>query len=196
MSTITRPMTGTITVEEYERMIEEGEIGEHDQVELIKGRIVVKMGQGPKHTTGAERSRRPIERLVPAGWHARVERPVRIPEQDSEPVPDLSIVRGDVDDYDTRHPEPADVALIVEIAKSSLQQDRESQRAGIILGAAGIPAYWIVNIDHRQLEVYAGSVAGAYPPPTILNESASVELVIDGQVVGQLAVADLLPRRP
>ena len=193
MSTIARPMTGTITVEEYERMIEEGEIGEHDQVELIKGRIVVKMGQGPKHTTGAERSRRPIERLVPAGWHARVERPVRIPEQDSEPVPDLSIVRGDVDDYDTRHPEPADVALIVEIAKSSLQQDREQ---AVILGAAGIPAYWIVNIDDRQLEVYAWPVGGAYPSPTILDESASVELVIGGQVVGQIAVADLLPRRP
>jgi Uma2 family endonuclease len=189
MSTI----TGMITVEEYERMIEEGEIGEHDQVELIKGRIVVKMGQGPKHTTGAERSRRPIERLVPVGWHCRIERPIRLSEQDSEPVPDLSIVRGDVDDYDTRHPEPADVALIVEVAKTSLQQDREQ---AVILGAAGIPAYWIVNIDDRQLEVYAGPVAGAYPPPTILDESASVELVIGGQVVGQIAVADLLPRRP
>ena len=108
-------------------------------------------------------------------------------------MPDLSIVRGDVNDYDTRHPEPADVALIVEIAKTSLHQDREQ---AVILGAAGIPVYWIVNIDDRQLEVYAGPVAGAYPPPTILDESASVELVIDGQVVGQIAVADLLPRRP
>jgi hypothetical protein len=56
----------------------------------------------------------------------------------------------------------------------------------------------IVNIDDRQLEVYPGApgVAGAYPPPTILDESASVELVIGGQVVGQIAVADLLPRRP
>jgi Uma2 family endonuclease len=186
-------MTGKITVEEYDRMIEEGEIGEHDDVELIRGRIVVKMGQGPIHASGSEKSRRPIERLVPAGWHVRIEKPVRIPEEASEPVPDLSIVRGDVEDYTGRHPHPEDVALLVEIAKSSLQQDREQ---AIILGAAGIPAYWIVNIDDRQLEVHAGPVAGAYPPPTILDESASVELVIDGQVVGQIAVADLLPRRP
>ena len=132
MSTITRPMTATITVEEYERMIEEGEIGEHDQVELIKGRIVVKMGQGPRHAMGAEVCRRPIERLVPAGWHCRIERPIRLLEQDSEPVPDLSIVRGGPGDYADRHPEPADVALIVEVdvAKTSLQQDRESRRAG------------------------------------------------------------------
>jgi Uma2 family endonuclease len=195
MSTITRPMTATITVEAYERMIEEGEIGEHDDVELIKGRVVVKMGQGPIHASGSEKSRRPIERLVPPGWHVRIEKPVRIPAEDSEPVPDLSIVRGDVEDYLNRHPQPEDVALIVEVAKTSLALDREQ---AVILGAAGIPVYWIVNIDDRQLEVYPGApgVAGAYPPPTILDESASVELAIDGQVVGQIAVADLLPRRP
>jgi Uma2 family endonuclease len=195
MSTITRPMTATITVEEYERMIEEGEIGEHDDVELIKGRIVVKMGQGPIHASGSEKSRRPIERLVPPGWLVRIEKPVRIPAEDSEPVPDLSIVRGDVEDYLNRHPQPEDVALIVEVAKTSLALDREQ---AVILGAAGIPVYWIVNIDDRQLEVYPGApgVAGAHPPPTILDESATVELVIDRQVVGQIAVADLLPRRP
>jgi Uma2 family endonuclease len=114
-------------------------------------------------------------------------------EQDSEPVPDLSIVRGGPGDYADRHPEPADVALIVEVARTSLQQDREQS---VILGAVGISVYWVVNLEDRQLEVYAGPVAGAYPPPTILDESASVELVIDGQVVGQIAVADLLPRRP
>src|SRR5436305_829394 len=120
MSTITRAGHEPMTVEEFERMIEEGEFGEHDDVELIKGRVVVKMGQGPKHTTGAEQSRRPIERLVPAGWHSRIERPIRIPSEESEPVPDLSIVRGNVRDYLSRHPEPADVALIVEVAKTSL----------------------------------------------------------------------------
>ena len=183
-------MTGTLTVEEYERMIEEGEIGEHDQVELIKGRIVVKMGQGPRHAIGAEMSRRPIERLVPAGWHSRVERPVRLPEQDSEPVPDLSIVRGGLKDYADRHPEPADIALIVEVAKTSLQEDRDQ---AVILGAVGIPVYWIVNLEDRQLEVYAAPAAGAYPAPSILSESDSVEMVIDGLVVGRIAVADLLP---
>jgi Uma2 family endonuclease len=193
MSTITRPMTGTITVEEYERMIEEGEIGEHDQVELIKGRVVVKMGQGPRHTTGAEKSRRPIERLVPPGWHVRIERPVRMPEEDSEPVPDLSIVRGDVEDYLNRHPQPEDVALIVEVAKSSVAIDREQ---AVILGAAGVPVYWIINLPDRQLEVYSNPSGGAYPAPVWLGESESVDLIVGGQVVGRIAVADLLPRQP
>ena len=124
MSTITRPMTGTITVEEYERMIEEGEIGEHDQVELIKGGSSSRWARGRGTRWVRRCRRRPIERLVPAGWHCRIERPVRLSEQDSEPVPDLSIVRGDLEDYADRHPEPADVALIVEVAKTSLHQDR------------------------------------------------------------------------
>jgi Uma2 family endonuclease len=199
VSTITRPSpsSGLITVEEYERMIEEGEIGEHDQVELIEGRIVVKMGQGPRHAIAAEKSRRPIESRragIPEGWHVRVERPVRLPAQGSEPVPDLVIVRGDVEDYDDDdgHPEPPDIGLIVEVARSSLQADRDQ---AVILGAAGIPAYWIINLPDRQLEVYAAPVAGAYPAPTILDQAASVELVLDGQAVGRIAVADLLPRR-
>jgi Uma2 family endonuclease len=154
------------------------------------------MGQGPQHASGAEQSRRPIERLVPAGWHGRIERPIRLVEQVSEPVPDLAIVRGEPRDYKHRHPEPADIALVIEVAKSSVDLDRAQ---AVILGAAGIPAYWIVNIDGRQLEVYAGpgpreaGRAGAYPPPTWLPESASVELVIDGVAVGQIAMADLLP---
>jgi Uma2 family endonuclease len=193
VSTATQLLTGHCTVEEYDRMIEEGEIGEHDDVELIQGRIVVKMGQGPIHASGSEKSRRPIERLVPAGWHVRIEKPVRIPTEDSEPVPDLSVVRGDIEDYTGRHPQPEEVALVVEVAKSSVALDRAQ---AIVLGAAGIPVYWIINIDGRELEVYANPVAGVYPPPTILDESASVDLVLGGVVVGQIAVADLLPRRP
>jgi Uma2 family endonuclease len=184
-------LSGYHTVEEYERMIDEGEIGEHDDVELIRGRIVVKMGQGPIHAKASEKSRRPIERLVPAGWHVRIERPIRIPADNSEPVPDLAVVRGDVEDYD-RHPQPEDVALVVEVAQSSVALDRDQ---AVILGAAGIPVYWIVNLVDRQLEVYSAPVQGVYPPPQILGESATVELIIAGQVVGRLAVADLLPRQ-
>ena len=107
-------------------------------------------------------------------------------------MPDLSIVRGDVEDYLNRHPEPADVALIVEVAKSSLALDREQS---VILGAAGIPVYWIINLVDRQLEVYSNPSGGAYPVPVWLGESESVDLIVGGQVVGRIAVADLLPRR-
>src|SRR3954447_20096052 len=103
-------------------MIEDGEIGEHDQVELIEGRIVAKMPKSPPHTVGMEKTRRAIERLLPAGWHARVEGPIRILNRQSEPEPDVSVVRGDVEDYLERHPEPdgptrsGEIALVVEVS--------------------------------------------------------------------------------
>jgi Uma2 family endonuclease len=181
-------------------MIEDGEIREHDQVELIEGRIVVKMPKSPPHQVGSEKTRRAIERLLPAGWHARVEGPVRIPNRQSEPEPDVSVVRGDIEEYVDRHPEPENIALVVEVSKSGVYDDRALAPT---YAGGGIPVYWIVNVKDRQLEVYAGpgprsksGEAGAYPAPTILGESASVEPVLDGVAVVRIAVADLLPRRP
>lgn len=51
-----------------------------------------------------------------------------------------------------------------------------------------------MNIPRRQLEVYADPVNGTYPTPTILKATEAVDLVIEGQVIGQIAVADLLPK--
>jgi Uma2 family endonuclease len=181
-----------ISIEEYERMAEDGD---DEPVELIEGRIVAKMPKSPPHMASVKKTQRTIERLLPAGWHCCTEAPVRIPSRDSEPEPDVSVVRGSIDDYETRHPDASldEVALVVEVSRSSVADDRALAPT---YGAAGIPAYWIINVAARQLEVYSGPVAGAYPSPTILDESASVELVIDGQVVGRIPVADLLPRRP
>jgi Uma2 family endonuclease len=181
-----------ITVDEYERMIEDGTIGEDDPIELIEGRLVAKMTKKPDHMSSSGRARRAIESVLPPGWHARVEGPVRIPSRDSEPEPDLAVVRGDIDDYEDRHPDPADVALVVEIAKSSLAEDRKLAET---YGGGGIPIYWIVNLVHRQLEVYARPANGTYSSLTILKKNELVDLIIDGQAVAQIAVADLLPRR-
>ena len=181
-----------ITVDEYERMIEDGTIGEDDPIELIEGRLVAKMTKKPDHMSSSGRARRAIESVLPPVWHARVEGPVRIPSRDSEPEPDLAVVRGDIDDYEDRHPDPADVALVVEIAKSSLAEDRKLAET---YGGGGIPTYWIVNLVHRQLEVYARPANGTCSSLTILKKNELVGLIIDGQTVAQIAVADLLPRR-
>jgi hypothetical protein len=73
-----------------------------------------------------------------------------------------------------------------------LARDRGEKRDNY--GRARIPAYWIANLVDRQLELSANPIGGAYPAPTILGETDTAELVIDGQVVARIAVADLLPR--
>ena len=59
--------------------------------------------------------------------------------------------------------------------------------------AAGFSAYLILDLNLRRLEVYANPVGGQYPASTILAETESVDLEIDGQVLGRIAVVDLLP---
>lgn len=182
-----------LTVDQYEAMVDAGILTEHDRLELIEGMLVKKMTKKPDHSAGSEKGRRTIDRALPAGWHTRHEQPIRIPPRDSEPEPDIAVVRGDVEDYITRHPGAPDTALVVEVARSSHAADRALAKT---YGGGGIPVYWIVNVVDRQLEVYAHPTDGVYPDPAILGETESVDLILADQVVAQIPVADLLPRKP
>jgi Uma2 family endonuclease len=176
------------TIEEYEALVK-ADILSDDRIELIEGLLVEKMVKKPDHSAGSEGTWRAIHAALPPGWHVRIEKPVRIPNRDSEPEPDVSVVRGSHRDYRERDPDPADVALVVEVVRSSLAADRA---LALTYGGGRIPAYWIVNVLDRQIEIYFNPVDGAYPPPVIIPESGSVDLVIDGQVVAQIPAAELL----
>ncbi len=179
-----------LSVAGYDKLIKHGILPETNRFELINGRIVEKDEKGPTHCVSSELVAEAIRRLLPAGWHVDKEAPVRIPTRKSEPEPDVSMIRGQIRDYKDHHPGPADVALVVEVTRTSLSKDRKLAR---VYAAAVIPVYWIVNIPKRRLVVYANPIGGQYPAPTILGETDSVDLVIASQVVGTIAVADLLP---
>jgi Uma2 family endonuclease len=181
-----------ITVAKYEAMVASGAFTKADRLELIEGNLVQKMTKGRRHTASSELCWRAINALLPTGWHVRIEKPVCIPARDSEPEPDVSVARGSIEDYLELDPGSPDVALVVEVAESTLDDDRAMAAT---YGGGGIPVYWIVNVAGRQLENYANPIGGAYPAPRILGETESVELTIEGQVVGQISVAKLLPRR-
>jgi len=164
VSTITK----RLTVDQYDQMVENRILPETNRFELIEGRIVEKDVKNPVHSAAAECTRRSIDQALPAGWHTRGEQPVRIPNRRSEPEPDMSVVRGAIRDYTTRHPGPEDVTLVVEVTRSSVAKDRALAR---VYGRGGIPVYWIVNVPRRRLEVYANPTGGAYPTPKILGET-------------------------
>ncbi len=147
-----------MTVDEYERMADAG-ILDDDRVELIDGYLVKKMGKRPPHVWSVDASEAQLKALLPEGWYLRKESPVRILDFD-EPEPDLAMVRGSRDAYRTRHPEPADVALLVEVSDRTLARDRGKKRAASARGR--IPVYWIINLVDRQVEVYSGPRAGGY----------------------------------
>jgi hypothetical protein len=180
------PPLARLSVEQYEAMIASGAFSKNDRFELIEGTLVAKMTKKPSHSTGSELCAEAVRPLLPAGWHLRIEKPVRIPGRDSMPEPDLSIARGAIRDYQKRDPGPEDVALVGEISDATVRADRAL--AATYIGG-GIPVYWLLNIPDRQLEVYT---AGAQES-VILGENDAVDLVIAGHVVGRIPVADLLP---
>ena len=113
------------TVDEYERLAAAGILKDR-RITLINGYLVRKMTTNPPHVIATEETRRRLERLLPPGWHVRQEQPVRIPDHD-EPEPDVVVARGSLRDYAARHPGPADILLLAEVADSSLAFDRGEQ---------------------------------------------------------------------
>lgn len=114
---------------------------------------------------------------------------------DSEPEPDLSVVRGSPRDYFLHHPRPEDVTLVVEVSDTTLVQDRNIKRR--LYAAAAIPVYWLVNLPDNQIEVYTHpftNVSGPdYGQRHTYGLNDAVPVTIADNTPGEVAVADLLP---
>jgi Uma2 family endonuclease len=182
------------TVDEYHQVIQAGVLGEDDDVELLEGWIVPKMARNPAHDAVVSWiMNRRIAPLLPAGWFCRAQS--AITTDDSEPEPDIALVRGAELDYVARHPNPTDIALLVEVSDSSLSRDR-SHKGGIYAMAA-VPVYWIINLVDQQVEVYTDPTGpDAWPVYRVRQDyhlGDSVPLVIDGRDLGPIAVRELLP---
>ena len=181
------------SVDEYHQMIQIGILGENDNVELIEGYVVNKMSRNPPHDSAIRILSKYLERLLPPGWDFRVQSAITL--SDSEPEPDLAVVRGDFRSYGTHHPHAADIGLVVEVAESGLAFDRADKER--IYARAGIETYWIVNLVHRQIEVYTQPTGPSASPGYARRDDValggSVSLVLDGVVIAMPAVRDLLP---
>ena len=181
------------SVEEYHQMIQAGILDENDNAELIEGYVVNKMSRNPPHDSAIRILSKHLERMLPPGWDYRGQSAITL--SDSEPEPDLAVVRGDERTYGTRHPGAADTGFVVEVSDSTLAWDR-SEKARIY-ARAGIETYWIVNLVDRRLEVHTGpsgpTASPCYARRDDIPIGGSVPLVLDGVVIAALAVSDLLP---
>jgi Uma2 family endonuclease len=181
------------TVDEYHRLIKAGILREGDPYELLEGWIVPKMTRNPPHDLSLGLTEDEIDRCLPPGWFRRDQSAVST--ADSEPEPDVGIVRGTRRDYRDRHPGPQDMGLVVEVSDASLYQDRTVKSC--VYARANIPVYWIINIPDRQVEVYTDptgpGISPSYRQRRDYREGESVPLILDGQEVGQIPVANLLP---
>jgi Uma2 family endonuclease len=180
------------TVDEYHRMIQVGVLDETDRVEFLEGCVAEKMPSNPPHDGSIQLAQESLASHIPTEWRIRIQSAVALSE--SEPEPDLTVVRGTSRTYLSRHPGPSDVGLLVEIADSSLSGDRDKAST---YARADIAIYWIVNLLDRQVEVYSvpsGPTASpSYAQQKTYGLGETVPLVLAGVKVADLCVQDLLP---
>jgi Uma2 family endonuclease len=136
------------TPERYFALADEGVLRPDDRVELLEGVIVAMAPQGPLHASVVSNLVRCFFERLGDRAAVRMQLPL-LAGASSVPEPDVALVPGRESDYARRHPETAH--LVVEIADSSLPQDRLTK--AVIYAEAGIPEYWIVNLRDRVVEV-------------------------------------------
>ncbi|MBX9623848.1 MAG: Uma2 family endonuclease [Gemmataceae bacterium] len=178
---------------DYHKMADMGLILEGDPYELIEGYVVEKPMKGDLHESSMRRLTIRLPRRLPGGYVHQIQGAVALGE--SEPEPDVAVLRGDETTCDGRLPAAADVAVVIEVSDSSLGYDRLHKSR--VYARAGIPVYWIVNLVDGQVEVYSDPDPAANPPAyrtrTDYRPGQDVPITLDGQVVGAIPAADLIP---
>lgn len=162
------------TVEEYDRMIEQGVFADrHDQrLELIHGEIREVIPPNPPHEETVDLlTLWSIDNALRDQVRVRIQNSLGIAELDSVTEPDVAWMQ--LRSYRKRRPRPADVRLLIEVAESSLRYDRGEKLE--IYAAARIKDYWIVNLPDLCIEVHRKPRAGEYRERTTyqLGESLS-----------------------
>jgi hypothetical protein len=147
------------TREEYHRMGEVGILKPTDRVELIRGEIVEMSPIGRRHYAFVNN----LSRLLIMGLADRafvgVQGPIVLAD-DTEPEPDLAVIRRRIPPYKDREAHTEDALLLIEVAESSLAYDRSTKLR--LYAAAGIPEYWIVDCVAESIEIYRTPHANGY----------------------------------
>lgn len=182
-----------LSVGQYEQMIQADILTEDDPVELLEGCLIKKMPKKPSHSVATRKTRKAIAQLLPNGWYVDSQEPMTT--GDSEPEPDVMVVRGDEEQYLTRHPNADEVAVVIEVADTTRDRDRGLKKR--LYARAGIPVYLIINLHNTQVEMYTAPSGPAEEPDYRTRQTYSatdtLPLILEGQEVGQVAVRDLLP---
>ncbi len=187
--TVTFEPIWRFTVEQYHQMIDCGVLAEDAPVELLSGCLVQKMTKNPPHRLCTRLVREALDAIVPNGWYVETQEPITL--SDSEPEPDLAIIQGNPRDYPDRHPTATEVALIIEVADSTLERDRTIKQ--MIYAAAGIPEYWIINVRDRQIEIHRSPLQNKenyrYQQKLIVTQGP-IEIILNNQLIGSILIDD------
>lgn len=182
-----------LSVEQYHRMIQTGVLTENDPVELLEGLLVSKMPHHPSHDGSISVAGRELRAVLPNKWIVRIQSAITL--DDSEPEPDLAVVLGPEERYFAVHPQPPDIAKVIEVSDTTLDYDRGDKL--LVYARNKIPVYWIINLVENCVEVFSEpkpSRPWGYRKKERLSLELGVRVVVGGKGIGGIPVRKLFPR--
>ena len=187
-----------LSVDQYHRMLESGILRDGERVELIDGLLVRRGGEsegmvhGARHAMVVARLQQIDRALAGRNVHLRSQLPLTLAPA-SEPEPDAALICGLPQAFADRHPGPAEVLAVIEVADATLGYDRVTKLA--LYARAGIPQYLIVNLVEGVVEVHEQPVPAEarYRERSVLRREVTVRVALGAEGSVELPVSELLP---
>ena len=145
------------SVADYHKMIEVGILSDR-RVELIAGEIIEMSPEGPLHRFINHQATKYLRSLLGEQAEVMEAHPITLP--DSEPEPDVAIVRSPDTLYLTHHPYPEDIYWLIEISDSTLGKDLGIKKKAY--ARARISEYWVIDVESQLLKVFQNPQAEDY----------------------------------
>ncbi len=160
------------SVDDYHAMVEAGVLKEDERVELIEGEVVEMSPIGKLHASCVNRLTTLLVRRFGEQATISVQNPVQA-SGFSEPQPDVALLKYRTDFYAARHPRPKDILLLIEVADSTIDYDREVKMP--LYARSKIAQAIIVNLGLDVVEVYSKPVRGNYTKVQLLKRGQSLK---------------------
>jgi Uma2 family endonuclease len=180
------------TVEQYHAMIDAGILKSGERCELLEGWIIDKKTVNPPHAACVVLAQAYLQSKLTSDWILRTQLPITLAT--GEPEPDFLIARGPARRYGQSHPTPKETGLLIEVADSSLDIDRELK--SLVYAQVEVQIYWIINLVDSRVEVFTDPIGGkspAYRKQRNYSATQTVPLVLDGKEIARISVRELLP---
>ena len=159
------------TADEYQRMGQAGILSEGARVELIAGEVLAMTPIGPRHNACVSRATHALVRAVGDDAIVLPQGSVRL-DLYHEPQPDLVLLRPRADFYASRLAGPKDILLVIEIADSSIEYDRDLK--AVIYAESQIPEYWLADLTANVVSRYSTPEGGAFRKVESYRRGASI----------------------
>jgi Uma2 family endonuclease len=155
-------------------MIAAGILTPSDRVELIEGEIISMAAKNLPYAATNLWAADYLKQHLAGRALVRIQDPIQL-SQYSEPEPDIAVVAPNARKYIDHHPRPDEVLLLIEVADTSLQDDRTVKAP--LYARAGILEYWILDVNTRQVYVFREPGAEGYAQEMVLGEESTLSAI-------------------